>query len=77
MQHDHARGKAVPRRGRGESDRHRPLRSTDARPLADVDFLSSTLPPAPVREPTSNVLFTLREDVVDVYLAPNLDGGFY
>lgn len=46
-------------------------------PVADVDFLSSMFPPAPSGEPTSNVRFVLREDVVDVYLAPKPEGGFY
>lgn len=46
-------------------------------PVADVDFPPDMFPPAPSGEPTSQVRFVLREELVDVYLAPNPEGGFY
>ncbi|WP_341996871.1 hypothetical protein MRBLWH7_003533 [Microbacterium sp. LWH7-1.2] len=35
------------------------------------------VPPAPSGEPTSYLRFVLHDDVVDVYLAPDPDGGYY
>jgi hypothetical protein len=46
-------------------------------PVADLDFPPEVFPPAPSGEPTSNVRFALHGDVVDVYLAPNPEGGYY
>jgi hypothetical protein len=46
-------------------------------PVADLDLPSEMLPPAPSGEPTFNIRFILRDQIVDVYLAPNPEGGFY
>jgi hypothetical protein len=45
--------------------------------VADIDIDPNLVPPAPSGEPTSNVRFFLHDDVVDVYLAPNPEGGFF
>ncbi|WP_421742049.1 hypothetical protein [Cellulomonas sp.] len=46
-------------------------------PVADLDFPPEMFPPAPSGEPTSQVRFVLRDELVEVYLAPNPEGGFY
>ena len=46
-------------------------------PVADLDFPPDMFPPAPSGEPTSHVRFVLHDELVDVYLAPNPEGGFY
>ncbi|GAA3212864.1 hypothetical protein [Microbacterium terregens] len=45
--------------------------------IADFDVDPDHVPPAPSGEPAGNVRFVLHDDVVDVYLAPNPEGGFY
>ncbi|MGN8552491.1 UNVERIFIED_CONTAM: hypothetical protein OHV15_07895 [Microbacterium sp. SLM126] len=45
--------------------------------IADFDIDPSRVPPAPSGEPAANVRFVLHGDVVDVYLAPNPEGGYY
>lgn len=45
--------------------------------IADFDIEPALVPPAPSGEPAGNVRFVLHDDVVDVYLAPNPDGGYY
>jgi hypothetical protein len=45
--------------------------------IADFDIDPARVPPAPSGEPAANVRFVLHDDVVDVYLAPNPEGGFY
>ena len=44
---------------------------------ADIDIDSDMVPPAPSGEPASNIRFVLHDGVVDVYLAPNPEGGYY
>jgi len=46
-------------------------------PVADLDLPSNMFPPAPSGEPTGNVRFVLHDDVIDVYLAPNPEGGYF
>lgn len=45
--------------------------------IADIDIDSNMVPPAPSGEPTWNIRFVLHDGVVDVYLAPNPDGGYF
>lgn len=46
--------------------------------IADFPSIDpSQVPPAPSGEPTSYLRFVLHDDVVDVHLAPNPDGGYY
>lgn len=45
--------------------------------IADFDIDPSRVPRAPSGELTANVRFVLHDDVVDVYLAPNPEGGYY
>lgn len=45
--------------------------------IADFDIEPSLVPRAPNGEPAANIRFVLHDDVVDVYLAPNPDGGYY
>ncbi|WP_104165287.1 hypothetical protein [Cryobacterium sp. N22] len=45
--------------------------------IAEIDIDPVLVPPAPTGEPAANVQFVLHDDVVDVYLAPNPEGGFY
>ncbi|MBB2924089.1 hypothetical protein [Cellulomonas cellasea] len=45
--------------------------------IADFDIDPDSVPRAPSGEPAANIRFVLHEDVVDVYLAPNPEGGFY
>ncbi len=45
--------------------------------VADIDIDPDMVPPAPSGEPASNIRFVLHDGVVDVYLAPKPEGGFY
>jgi hypothetical protein len=45
--------------------------------IADIDIDPSEVPPTPSGEPASNIRFVLHDGVVDVYLVPHPDGGFY
>ena len=45
--------------------------------IADLDINPNLVPPAPSGEPASNIRFVLHDGVVDVYLVPHPDGGFY
>jgi hypothetical protein len=45
--------------------------------IADIDIDPNLVPPTPSGEPASNIRFVLHDGVVDVYLAPHPDGGFY
>lgn len=45
--------------------------------IIDIDIEPGNVPPAPSGEPASNVRFVLHDDVVDVYLPPHPDGGYY
>jgi hypothetical protein len=45
--------------------------------IADFNIDPQLVPPAPSGEPTSTIRFVSHDDVVDVYLAPNPEGGFY
>ena len=45
--------------------------------IADFDIEPSLVPPAPSGEPAANIRFVLHDDVVNVYLAPNPEGGYY
>jgi len=45
--------------------------------IADIDIDPDMVPPAPSGEPASNIRFVLHDGVVDVYLVPHPDGGFY
>ena len=44
---------------------------------ADFNIDHRLVPPAPSGEPASTIRFVSHDDVVDVYLAPNPEGGFY
>lgn len=46
--------------------------------IADIDIDPNQVPPTPSGEPaSSNIRFVLHDGVVDVYLVPHPDGGFY
>ncbi|MCR2784009.1 MULTISPECIES: hypothetical protein [unclassified Microbacterium] len=45
--------------------------------IADFDIDPNLVPPAPSGEPAANVRFVLHDEIVDVYLAPNPEGGFF
>ncbi len=46
--------------------------------IADFPSIDpDVVPAAPSGEPTSYLRFVLHDDVVDVYLAPNPEGGYY
>ena len=45
--------------------------------IVDIDINPRLVPPSPSGELASNVRFVLHDEVVDVFLAPNPDGGFY
>jgi hypothetical protein len=45
--------------------------------IADFDSDPARVPRAPSGEPAASIRFVLHDDVVDVYLAPNPEGGFY
>lgn len=45
--------------------------------IADFNIDPQQVPLAPSGEPTSTIRFVSHDDVVDVYLAPNPEGGFY
>jgi hypothetical protein len=45
--------------------------------ITEIDIESQRVPAAPSGEPTSNIRFVLHDEVVDVYLAPNPEGGYF
>lgn len=45
--------------------------------IAVIDAPAPVVPPAPSGEPAGVVQFVLHDDVVDVYLAPRPEGGYY
>ena len=45
--------------------------------IVDFDIDPNLVPRAPSGEPAANIRFVLHHEVVDVYLAPNPEGGFY
>jgi hypothetical protein len=45
--------------------------------IADFNIDHRLVPPAPSGEPAPTIRFVSHEDVVDMCLAPNPEGGFY
>jgi hypothetical protein len=45
--------------------------------IADFNFDHRLVPAAPSGEPASTIRFVSHDDVVDMCLAPNPEGGFY